>query len=54
MSALDDQLELFGDEDEGMDFGEWMLSLPLTPPSQPQPLPDRPALFPELERKQAA
>ena len=44
MSTLDDQLELFGEDYDEMDFGEWMLRLPLTPPSQPQPLPDRPTL----------
>jgi hypothetical protein len=51
---VDTQLELFDADDDGMDFGEWMLSLPLTPPTQPQPLPDRPTLFPELELRRSA
>jgi hypothetical protein len=51
---VDTQLELFDADDDGMDFGEWMLGLPLTPPSRPQPLPDRPTLFPAFERRRAA
>ena len=55
MSTPHDQLELFSDVDlDNLTWEEWFLALPLTPPSLPHPLPDRPTLFPDLERRRAA
>ena len=52
---VDIQLELFFDVDlDDLTWEEWFLALPLTPPSRPQSLPDRPTLFPVIARRRAA
>jgi hypothetical protein len=47
MSTLDDQLRLFDDDDDALGWHSWFMSLPPTPPSQPQ-------LFPEPARTRRA